>query len=97
MLALALPSSSQLAALEREKDLLEEALACYLGQPAHVRLELSEEARNRPPAGQGLPPAVRPELKHCFEILRAHVMSIVPKSSIIQEKPKKRRGRPASS
>ena len=62
-----------------------------------MELDLSEEAKNRPSAGQGLPPADRPELQHCFEILRAHVMGIVPKSNIIQEKPKKRRGRPSSS
>ncbi len=97
LLVLTLPTWAQRMALEREKDMLEEALSCFLGQRTRVELDLSEEAKNRPAAGQALPPAVRPELQHCFEILRAHVMGIIPKSSIIQEKPKKRRGRPASS
>ncbi|MBR5051407.1 MAG: hypothetical protein IKX75_08805, partial [Desulfovibrio sp.] len=97
LLKLALPTWAQCSALEREKEDLEEAVSCFLGQRTRVELDLSEEAKNRPSAGQGLPPADRPELQHCFEILRAHVMGIVPKSSIIQEKPKKRRGRPSSS
>ena len=72
-LVLEADNASQLASLKRALPSLESSLSQFLKTAVQVELSLSERGRTHAQA-QSTPIVLdRPELKHCFELLKAHV------------------------
>lgn len=67
-------SSSLVGALNRDIARLESLVSTHLGRKVHVTAEVSKAAEEAAGAGRAQVAAnERPELRHCFEILKAHV------------------------
>ena len=72
-LVLEADNASQLASLRRALPTLESSLSQFLKTAIQVELSLSERGRTHAQA-QSTPVVLdRPELKYCFELLKAHV------------------------
>ena len=66
-------SESILATVKRSQGNLEASLSRFVGRAVRVSVTLSEDGRNRNQSMHTPPVFDRPELRHCFEILHAHV------------------------
>lgn len=73
VLTLECDSESLLATVKRSRATLEASLSRFLGRNVRTEVLLSEDGRNRNQALHTPPVLDRPELRHCFEILNAHV------------------------
>lgn len=66
-------SASLASAVQRDITHVEAAVAAHMGRPLRVEITLSRAAREQSMAARGPASHDRPELKYCFEILKAHV------------------------